>query len=154
MAAQPKIVVALIGPDMASQAGDMHPHDQEHPAHASYVFLLDETGAVHPLPHALYVALAREDGAASMDLAGKRFRLADWYVRLREGSPERVVNEWYGWVSFDTQGRFDPAPTQSLHSSPHQPGSMTTDASALPTLEERRRMQELLFSEPNPGREE
>lgn len=141
-------------PDQSSEAGDTRPHGQEPPAHASYVFLLDETGAVHPLPHALYVALARENGADNADFAGKRFRLADWYVRLRIGVPERVINKWYGSVQFDEQGRFDPAPTRAQHSSPQQPASAIPDASALPTLEERRQMEQLLFSAPSAGREE
>lgn len=125
-----------------------------HAEHASYIFLLGDAGKVHPLPHEVYVALAREDGAGSADFAGKRFRLADWYVRLSEGLPVQVVNEWYGWVQFDEQGRFDPAPTRFQHLSPPQPDSAITDASALPTLEERRQMEKLLFSEPSPGLEE
>lgn len=134
----------MSGPDMASQAGDAQRHGQDHPAHASFVFLLDETGAVHPLPHVLYVALARKDGGGNADFAGKRFRLADWYVRLRGGLPERVVNEWYGWVSFDSQGRFDPAPDLPQRS-PGQPSAPAMDESALPTPEERQRMTAVLF---------
>lgn len=111
--------------------------------HASYVFLLDEAGEVHPLPHALYVALARADGA-SESLAGRSFRLADWYVRLKQGQPERVVNEWYGWVRFDTQGRYDPTPTARLAQGYPQ-GRTGVDASALPTAQERARMETMLF---------
>lgn len=111
--------------------------------HASYVFLLDEQGQVHPLPHSLYVSLARADGR-SASLAGRSFRLADWYVRLREGAPERVVNEWYGWVRFDAQGRFQAAPENSSPGSrPAGGGAMAP--SALPTLAERARMEDLLF---------
>lgn len=115
----------------------------EHAGHASYVFLIDDTGRVHPVPHGLYVALAR-DGASSMAFAGRRLRLADWYVRLSDGSPARVVNEWYGWVSFDERGRFDPSP--DLPQRPvRQPGAQTMDTSALPTAEERKTMEAVLF---------
>lgn len=101
--------------------------------HASYVFLLDEAGKVHPLPHALFVALAR--GAASVpEFAGRTLRLAEWYVRLRDGEPEAVVNEQYIYVTFDGQGRLD------WHATP------AADAEALPSAAERARLAGLLFS--------
>ncbi|WP_041836035.1 hypothetical protein [Diaphorobacter sp. ED-3] len=106
--------------------------------HASYVFLLDEAGEVHALPHVLYVALARGQALAPI-FADQTLRLADWYVRLRaDGVPGAVVNETYGFVRFDREGRF------KLEAAPGD--------AAWPTPEERRRMQELLFSidlEPN-----
>ena len=130
-------------PGPFSKAGAPGHHEQADPAHASYVFLLDETGAIHPLPHALYVALARERAGSDI-FANRRLRLADWYVRLSDGVPEQVINEWYGWVSFDSQGRFDPAP--DLPQRPPSPPSLAaTDESALPTSEERQRMAALLF---------
>lgn len=76
------------------------------PRHASYVFLLDPQGQVHPLPHALYVALVR--GAASApEFAGQTLRLAEWYVRLKDTEPDSVVNEHYGFLAFDREGRVD-----------------------------------------------
>lgn len=72
----------------------------------SFVFLLGAQG-VRPLPHALYVALARGD-AACPELAGHSLRLADLHVRLEGSQPVEVVREWYGWVRFDAAGRFDP----------------------------------------------
>lgn len=52
------------------------------------------SGQVEPLPHPLYVALIRAQSAIT-SLAGKRFRLADWYVRhgrrkARQGGPGMV----------------------------------------------------------------
>jgi hypothetical protein len=99
--------------------------------HASYVFLLDETGGVHPLPHALYLALARREAAAP-PLAGQTLRLADWYVRLKDGEPEAVVNESYQMWRVDAQGRVDALPAPA-------------DA-GWPTQAERERMQALLFA--------
>lgn len=131
-------------PGLSSSTDEFESHPHDSAAHASYVFLLDAAGGVHPLPHRLYVALARE-GGASTAFAGKRLRLADWYVRMSEGTPERVVNEWYGWVSFDDLGRFDPAPDLSQRP-PAQTGAQAMDPSALPTVEERRQMEALLFS--------
>jgi len=111
-------------------------------AYASYVFLLDESSGVHAVPHALYVALAR--GEATLEaMTGQTLRLADWYVRLKGGAPDVVVNETYSLVHFDAQGRVDSA---------HAPTAMQTQAAseenaAWPTAAERGRMQELLFGE-------
>ena len=99
--------------------------------HASFVFLLDHAGGVHSVPHALYVALARHEALAPA-LAGQTLRLADWYVRLkRSGEPDVVVNETYGVVRADVQGRVDWT-------------AATADA-GWPTPAERERMRALLF---------
>jgi hypothetical protein len=76
------------------------------PDHASYVALLDDAQEVHPLPHALYLSLVRGDGVAP-DFAGQTMTLADWYVRLRNGEPDVVVNETYTPITFDEYGRAD-----------------------------------------------
>ncbi len=111
--------------------------------HASYVFLLDEISGVHPVPHALYVALAR--GEATLEaMAGQTLRLADWFVRLRCGVPDVVVNETYSLVRFDAQGRVDPAHAPSAAQPPVAPA----ENAAWPTPAERDRMQELLFGKP------
>jgi hypothetical protein len=98
--------------------------------HASYVFLLDEAGGVHAVPHALYVALARHEATAPM-LAGQTLRLADWYVRLHGGEPKTVVNETYSVVQVDAQGRVETV------AAPADTG--------WPTPAERQRMHALLF---------
>jgi hypothetical protein len=98
--------------------------------HASYVFLLDQAGGVHAVPHALYVALARHEATAPM-LAGQTLRLADWYVRLRGGEPKTVVNETYSVVHIDAQGRVETV-------------AAPADA-GWPTPAERQRMHALLF---------
>ena len=109
--------------------------------HASYVFLLDESSGVHPVPHALYVALARGESTFEA-MAGKALRLADWFVRLKCGAPDAVVNETYSLVRFDAAGRVDPA---------HAPSAAQTSAAtheenaAWPTPAERDRMRALLF---------
>ena len=111
-------------------------------AHASYVFLLDEGSGVHPVPHALYVALARGEATAET-MAGQTLRLADWFVRLKGAAPDTVVNETYSLLRFDAHGRVDPA---------HAPGAALAPAAALqnpawPTAAERDRMRALLFGE-------
>lgn len=112
--------------------------------HASYVFLLNGQGEVHPLPHALYVALVRGEAAAP-DFAGQTLRFAEWYVRLKDGEPETVVNETYGLVTFDGQGRVDWPATPAFH--PHRPGALKApEESALPTAAERERMRARLFA--------
>ena len=111
--------------------------------HASYVFLLDEGSEVHPIPHALYVALARGEATATA-LAGQTLRLADWYVRLREGAPDTIANETYSMIRFDTQGRVDRTNSPEFHS--HRPHVRTApEESGWPTSVERARMRELLF---------
>jgi len=114
--------------------------ERDSAAYASYVFLLDEGSGVHPVPHALYVALARGD-ATSEAMAGQTLRLADWYVRLKEGAPNAVVNETYSLVSFDTRGRVDPAQAPTAAQTP----AAALDNAAWPTAAERDRMRELLF---------
>lgn len=99
--------------------------------HASYIFLLDVDGVVHPLPHALYIALARQEALAP-SLEGQTLRLADWYVRLKDGEPETVVNETYGVYQIDAQGRVNVVKTPA-------------DA-GWPTVAERERMRNLLFT--------
>lgn len=74
--------------------------------HASYVFLLDALGGVHPLPHGLYVDLVRGEAAAP-EFAGRTLRLADWYVRLASGAPVAVINESYAPIAFGPDGRIE-----------------------------------------------
>lgn len=103
-----------------------------HPAgdHASYVFLLDKAGGVHAVPHALYVALMRHEAVVPA-WAGQKLRLADWYVRLKDGEPDTIVNETYGLAHVDAQGRIE---------------SVGAPADAgWPTVEERERMHGMLF---------
>ena len=106
--------------------------------HASYVFLLDQSGDVHPVPHALYVPLARGEASAP-SLAGQTLRLADWYVRLKNGEPDTVVNETYSRLRFDAQGwvHRDAMPATPVLQDTHWP-----------TLSERERMRALLFGGP------
>jgi hypothetical protein len=106
--------------------------------HASYVFLLDEGGDVRPIPHALYVALARGQASAP-SLAGQTLRLADWYVRLKGGEPDTVVNETYSRLRFDAQGWVERA------AMPAAPVGQDADG---PTRAERERLNALLFGEP------
>ena len=111
-------------------------------AHASYVFLLDESSGVHAIPHALYVALARGEATLAA-MAGQTLRLADWFVRLKGAAPDVVVNETYSLVRFDAQGRVDPA---------HAPSAARTQRPAVentawPTAAERAKMRELLFAD-------
>ena len=102
--------------------------------HASYVFLCDDGSGVHPIPHALYVALARGQALAPL-LAGQTLRLADWYVRLKAGVPDTVVNETYTLIRFDAEGRVDWTGTP-----------VADEADGWPTQVERSQMQALLFA--------
>ncbi|MCQ9379885.1 hypothetical protein [Methyloversatilis sp. XJ19-49] len=111
-------------------------------AHASYVFLLDESRGVHAVPHALYVALVR--GEAKLDaMAGQTLRLAIWYVNLKDDAPDSVVNETYSLVGFDAQGRIDPAHA-AIAAQKH---ATTLENAVWPTAAERGQIRELLFAD-------
>ena len=115
-------------------------------AYASYVFLLDEASGVHTVPHALYVALARGEASAPA-MAGQTLRLADWYVRLKDGEPDAVVNETYNMLRFDAQGKVDWAATPAAH--PHRAGvERVLEDAAWPSAGERENMQAQLFGAP------
>lgn len=123
-------------------------YEQTRPAtggHASYVFLIDADGSIHPLPHTLYVALT-QDEAAAPEFAGQTLRLADWYVRLDAGTPAAVVNETHGLMTFDAEGRADWQATPSFH--PHRDNArLASESASLPSPEERARMRRLIFGE-------
>ena len=111
--------------------------------HASYVFLLDDQGAIHPLPHRLYLEIVRGE-AATPQFAGKTLRLAEWYVRMEQGGPDTVVNETYALLTFDADGRVDWAATPSFH--PHRDSAvLASESASLPSPEEREAMLVLLF---------
>ena len=102
--------------------------------HASYVFLLDESSGVQALfpmrfvPVALARGMKRRCAAAWPD---RNLRLADWYVRLKDGEPEAVINETYRLLHVDAQGHFESAAAPA--------------DSGWPTPAERQRMRALLF---------
>lgn len=112
--------------------------------HASYVALLDGEEGMHPLPHALYVSLVRGAGAAP-DYAGRTMTLADWYVRLRDGAPDVVVNETYTPVTFDATGRVDWASTIPGMRYPAAGGEERVQA-WWPTVAQRDKMRAAVFA--------
>lgn len=133
----------VVGPGLDACAGDTCSENEGKAAsHASYVFLLDESSGVHPVPHALYLALARGEATAEA-MAGQTLRLADWYVRLKDGAPDTVVNETYSVVRIDAEGHVDP----SLGPIAAQTSAAASENVAWPTAAERSRMRELLFGE-------
>ena len=73
--------------------------------HETRLFLIEE-GTVKPLVHDFYLALVRDKSTAP-ELAGRRFILVDWYLRLVCCQPETVVNETCSWLVFDAEGRLD-----------------------------------------------
>ena len=111
--------------------------------YASYVFLLDGEHGVHPLPHALYVALARGQALAET-LAGQTLRLADWYVRMKNGVPDTVVNETYTQIRFNHEGRVDWTSTPSIPLGSTASASVPQDLN-WPSIAEREGMQSLVF---------
>lgn len=130
---------------LENEGGDCDADDAG--AYASYVFLLDDSGGIHPLPHTLYVALARGDASAPT-LVGQTLRLIDWYVRLKDGAPHSVVNETCNVVAFDAKGWMRPATTlpmlrarsDATTETRPEPGSLSTS--------EREQLQDLLFEKP------
>lgn len=115
--------------------------------HASYAFLLDDAGGVHPLPHRVYLALVRGEAAVPR-FAGRTLRLAEWYLRVHDDEPATVVNETYALLTIDRAGRADWQATPAFH--PSRPGTAAAaDNPALPSAAERQRMQAVLFGEPS-----
>jgi hypothetical protein len=104
--------------------------------HESRVFLIDED-TVQELDHAHYVALARIEAAATK-LAGHRFILVDWYLRLDCGQAEAVVNETCSWLVFDAEGWMDPHAAHAI------------DAPAAPTEAQWAQVRALVFGETVP----
>ena len=76
-------------------------------------------------------------------MAGQALRLADWYVRLKGGAPEALVNETYSLVHFDAQGRVDPA--HALTATPTPAAALENPAQ--PSAAERGRTRGLLCGE-------
>lgn len=111
--------------------------------HASYAFLLDEAGEVHPLPHQVYVALVRGE-AAVPQFAGRTLRLAEWYVRLHDEEPEAVVNETYVPIRIGPEGHADWSASSALDACRHGSQKAAENA-ALPNAMERERMRDLLL---------
>jgi len=102
-----------------------------------YVFVLDEADGVHPLPHALYLSLARGEATAP-GWAGATVRLADWYVRLKDDEPDSVANETYSLMSFDAEGRVDClGPRRPILIEPASSGSARTPPGRRPRNESR-----------------
>lgn len=112
-------------------------------ARASYVFLLDEDSGVHAIPHALYVAVA-SGLAAAPAWAGQTLRLADWFVQLKDGEPDRVVNETYSELRFGANGYVDWAIKPVTRPNRVDGATVPGDAD-WPTAEEHERMRALLF---------
>jgi len=80
---------------------------------------------------------------ATSKLAGKRFRLADWYVAMEDGHPSKVIREWYGWVAFDADGAYHPEIGPPENRQPNSDDKV--NSTALPTREEHDRIEALLF---------
>lgn len=59
-------------------------------------------------------------------------RLADWYMRREGTGPGEVVNQTYGWLVFNDQGRVDWLAAHAI------------EDDALPSVAERTRIQALV----------
>jgi len=87
-----------------------------HPHHKSYLFFLSEAEVI-PIRHDCYIPLV-EGKAVADEFAGQTLRLADWYVRVDNEVPQKVVNETYSWLVFDEFGRLDLHAAQAIETSP------------------------------------
>jgi hypothetical protein len=108
----------------------LHRQQALHPQHKTCLFLLTEEG-VQPVPHDKYISLI-EGKSVAAEFFGQKLRLADWYVRMEEGTPKQVVNENYSWLVFDQQGRLALQAAQDI------------EISALPTEAEREQINKRL----------
>lgn len=101
----------------------------------TFIFFLTQSGEIHPILHARYIAVIRRE-EAMLPFAGQRVRLADWYVAMQDDSAVAVENETYGFLEFDVQGYACPV----CDSHPAQPKFWQ------PTETERQNMMRLLSS--------
>ncbi len=128
------------GVSTGAYALDLRPHPPSREfataEFGSYTFLLDGSGNVRPLPHAVYVALARDEAVVPA-LASQAFRLADLYVKHAKGRPAELTSEWYGWVSFDENGALNPISAPPHHDGKKHTSNANIDSSALPNDQER-----------------
>jgi hypothetical protein len=120
-------------------AGDRHGAADLTVTHETRLFLTAGAAGVQELNQHLYAALARGETQAPA-LAGQRFVLVDWYVRLVGGRPESVVSETCSWIVFDQRGAMD------LHA------ALANDAVAAPTEAQWARIRELVFGPATPAR--
>jgi hypothetical protein len=85
-------------------AGERHVAADLTVTHETRLFLAAGAAGVQELNQHLCAALARGETQAPA-LAGQRFVLVDWYVRLVGGRPEVVVSETRSWIVFDQRGQ-------------------------------------------------
>ena len=75
--------------------------------HRTYIFFLQRDGQIRPIPSAAYVCLVRGE-TAMREYAGKRLRVADLYVALKNNAPAEIENETYNFLDIDENGRANP----------------------------------------------
>lgn len=74
--------------------------------HHSLIFFHLHGGRIDCIPQQSYVQLVR--GVIPMpEYASCAVRIADWYVQLRDGIPDRLDNETYTVLKLDNQGYVD-----------------------------------------------
>lgn len=116
---------------VAIQSEYQHRQRDLHPHHKTFLFYLTDEGVL-PLSHDCYIPLI-EGKPGACEFFNRRLRLADWYVRIKNDTPEKVVNESYSWLVFDKHGRLDLHAAHAIEESP------------LPTEADREQIKQQLF---------
>ena len=128
--------------------------------HKSLIFFFLDGKDIQKLPDSQYADLV-QSRLASLPLANKTIRVADWYVQLEHGLPVKLVNETYsilvidqkGWVDWDVTLEREPeSPNPAKISKGEVPISSessltvkTPVGSWLPNTEEREALNRLVF---------
>ncbi|HJW26676.1 MAG TPA: hypothetical protein VJ576_17395 [Rhodocyclaceae bacterium] len=123
----------------------------------TYIFFLPDSGKLEPVPQDEYVRPVRGERPMAT-YAGRRIRVADWYVKVSEGAPTEVENETYTFLEFDQEGRvalhglpgdeacaWPRGREDTAAGEPSGQGSSPQEGRWLPTEEERERIRNMIF---------
>lgn len=126
----------------------------------TYIFFLPDSGKLEPVPQDEYVRLVRGEQPAPR-YAGRKVRVADWYVKISEGALADVENETYTFLEFDQEGRVAlhglpgdaacawPRGREDMAADePSGQGSLPGEGRWLPTEAERKLIRNMIFAPP------
>ena len=72
-----------------------------------YIFFKLNDESILNITHENYIDLVQ--GRTTMPaFAGQKLQMADLYVSIKNGKPDRIVNGTYSFLRFDQQGHADP----------------------------------------------
>lgn len=126
----------------------------------TYLFFLPDSGELEPVPQDDYVRLVRGEQRVPK-YAGRKIRVADWYVKVAQGIPAEVENETYTFLEFDQAGRvalhglpgdeacaWPRGREDTAADEPAGQGNLPAEGRWLPTGAEREQIRNVIFTSP------